>query len=103
MSDEIEAAQALATDLLEAVRVFAFERDCAVMAMHPIDFHAATLGSGARVETTAAPTPRSLVYEYITVFTGRGPVDVIADPDVPRGQLREAAFAAVLDPVTNDG
>lgn len=91
-----EAAQARATDLLEAVRVLAFERDCAVLAMHQNDFHAAVLGSNARVEKTAAPTPRSLRYEYFTVFTGRGPVDVILDPDVPPGVIRAASFAGEL-------
>lgn len=91
-----------ASDFLERVGVFARGLSASVVAAHPIDFHAVVAALNIRVQHGEAPTPHSLRYQFFTVHTHRGCVDVVSDPDAPRGMLRRAPFSGVLPSGAND-
>lgn len=81
---------------LDEIRDFAFARDIAVVALHPIDFRRIVLAADAKVKHGRGPTPRSLCFDYFTIHTARGSVGVVCDRDAPPGRIQEAPFAGAL-------
>ncbi len=83
---------------VNSIVALAFAEDITVVMMYPVDFRAVAQALFAKVESSTGPTPRSMRYEYFTLYTARGCIDVISDPDMTPGQLHPAPFAGELPP-----